>query len=517
MEMKKHEVKCMEVPEFEETKEKLLEDGMTEDEIEEKLESLEEQYEGMITKKEVLAHIMAKERGLVQTSPRRTGGTGRPKGDPDEVTIDELVDGMNNVVVQAYVVDERITNTKDGDKMKWLTIIDSTGSVSATVFGDGVEWEYEYGEVVKIEGKTFSTNEGDICLSSYSSPEVLSEDESDLEESVDDLLEKDIEELEEDMDMVLVKGYAVERRLTETKSGDEMSWVTIVDETGSTSATLFGEASHNWDYEFGQPIAVRGQTFSTGGEICPSTWKEPEVLDESDMDKTLEEIIEREIGELDEIHERKYVVVEGLCTDYYENSYSGCKNCKSKKENCDCEGDYGMSEYTFKNMTVMTKDGKDSVKASADPSTDVPDDLELNCVRVYGEYTDGSDDDNEKVIEISKVQKLTGEENPMRESNETTDTSKSDSKKTEDEKESKDVELPEIAKDTVSVGFMGEEAVADILGFVERFGEVPEEMFLKYVEGNTDVEPADGALEQMLDDGILYKNEDEKIEMTKED
>jgi len=513
----KIEVNKMEVGSFEETKGKLLDDGMSEDEIDERLSQLKEQYDGMITKKEVLAHIIAKERGLTKPSRRRTTSQVKPKGKPKEVKIEDLEDGMENVVFQAYVVDERTTKTKNGELMKWLTLIDETGSVSATVFGDGAEWDYDYGEVVGVKGKTFSTNSGDVCFSTYNSPETLSDDENEMDVSLDDILQKKISELEEDMDAILVKAYVVDRRLTETKKGDEMSWVTIVDETGSTSATLFGKASHNWDYEFGQPIAIRGQTFATGGQICPSSWKEPEVLSKDDMDKTLEEMIKVDIKDLRDIHERKYVAIEGLVTDYYENSYEGCQNCKSKAENCDCENNYGMSKYTFKNMTVLTKDGLHSVQASADPSTDVPEGLELNYVKIFGEYTDGSDDDKDKVIEISKVEKLIGEDKEKVESKSTKDMSKGESKSIKDVDESKDVELPKIARDTVSVSLMGKENIAKILGFVERFGEVPIEMFNKYVEGNTDIEPSGTVLDQMKDDGIVYVNNDEKVEMTKEE
>ncbi len=398
----------MEVPDFKTTKGKLMEDGMSEEDIEDKLDELREQYEGLVSKKEVLAHILAKERGVVKTDR----GKRRSKGTPKELTI---------------------------------------------------------------------------------------------------------EELEPDMDNIMVKGYAVGRRFTETENGDEMSWVTLVDKTGTTSATIFGEGSIEWDWEFGQPIAVEGQTFEAGGDICPSSWNTPRVLDEEEMGYSLEEVIKQDISDLEDIHERKFVAVDGLCTDFYKNTYEGCQNCRKKIENCDCDGNFGTTEYSFKNMKLLTSDGEYSVRASADPSTDIDEDVKLEYVRVMGEYTDGTEDeDHEPIIRISKVEKLTGDDKPDTAQGSTS--SQTDSQGSQEEKsEEKDIDLPDIAKDTISAGMMGEENVSKILGFVDRYGEVPRKMFDKFVEGQTSIEPPESAFEQMKDDGILYLNDDDKIERTKEE
>lgn len=389
----------MEIPKFEQTKEKLLNDGMTEDDIEEKIDTLREHYDGLISKKEVLAHIIAKERGLVRERQQYQGS----KGEPKEVTISELEDGMDNILVKCYVVS---------------------------------------------------------------------------------------------------------RRLTETKKGDEMSWVTIVDETGSTSATIFGEGSIDWDDEFGQAIAIKGQTFEAGGRINASTWEVPEILTEDEMGYSLQEAIKMDISEVKELDERRFVCIEGLCTDLYRNTYEGCMNCKSKMENCDCDGNYGTVDYSFEKLTILTPSGEASIKAQADPEFDVDDDVKLELLRIYGEYMDGSSSDDEedrdKYISISKLEKINKDGSKKKSSG---DKSKSKS----------DVKVSKEVEDSISSGLMGAENIQKILGFVDRYGEVPKQMFHKYVEGNTDITPPENALDQMKEDGLVYINKDGKVEKTEEE
>lgn len=394
----------MEVPEYEETKKKLMEDGMEEDEIEEELEKLSEQYDGMVSAKPVLADILAKQRGVVRS--KRPSGGSKSEGTPTEVTI------------------------------------------------------------------------------------------------------KEMQEMEED-EYVILKGFVVQRDLSETKNGDEMSFITVVDETGSCRGTVFGEASEDWLYEFGQAVVLEGDTYKgTRGpnKMGISTWNDPRVISEEKLDYSLDDSVQKKIDELDEVEDGEFIMVDGLCSDEFINEYEGCQNCRAKMENCNCEGKFGTKTYRFDKVTLMTADGEYSVGAQAGPTVDVPEDMHLDFVKVYGIYNNGDEDEDEEDeydddirIEITKAEKVTNTGKAP--------TQKKDSESEEEEDTGDVVELSDDLKDTVSCGMFGAEALTKIMTFVKRFDEVPDKMLVKFVENNTDVSPAENVPEQMVEDGILKEKD----------
>jgi hypothetical protein len=121
----------MKLPDYEKIRQILLDKGLTDVEINEKIEQKKSQYYGFVSDRNVLIYLVAKDLGIEipLSLPAETIKIGQLKDVPEDQMIS----------VKGFIVDIWHRKTKKGSPSVHLVIVDDTGWVEVGVFGGAVD------------------------------------------------------------------------------------------------------------------------------------------------------------------------------------------------------------------------------------------------------------------------------------------------------------------------------------------------------------------------------------------